>query len=200
MNQQQTKNQLMQLIEWLYLRCLKGGYGFDSAYELAQHYRLRYTNEHQCIQTLIRNESIKAGSSGFISGLGGVLTLPIALPINSMSVLFLQMRLAMTIALIKGLDVNAVNIKTLIYLSLCGQSLKTLVKERGALLLSRSPIVVFNTISQHIGLNIAKQQGIKNVLKLCRYMPLIGGSIGATCDSMATYQIGHQAKRQFCFC
>lgn len=200
MNQQHENNQLMLLIEWLYNRCLKGGYGLDSAYELAQHYRLGYTNEHSSIKSLIRQESIKAGTSGFISGLGGVLALPVALPANAISVLFLQMRLTMTIALIRGHDVQTGNVKKLVYLSLCGQSLKTLLKEHCALLLNHSSNTILNIISQQIWLNVAKQQGVKNVLKLCRYLPLLGGVIGGTCDSWTTYYIGQLAESQFKNC
>lgn len=44
-------------------------------------------------QKLISNQILKCSSSGFLTGLGGVITLPFPLPANLMGVIYVQMRM-----------------------------------------------------------------------------------------------------------
>ncbi|MFQ3223777.1 MAG: hypothetical protein ACI8Z5_000016 [Lentimonas sp.] len=51
-------------------------------------------DEAQILQRIIRSESRVAGTVGFFAGLGGVITLPITLPINILATIRIQYRLA----------------------------------------------------------------------------------------------------------
>ena len=59
-------------------------------------YRQRFPNEDeaQILQRVIRSEARIAGTVGFFAGLGGIVTLPITLPINILATIRIQYRLA----------------------------------------------------------------------------------------------------------
>ena len=59
-------------------------------------YRQRFPKEDeaQILQRVIRSEARIAGTVGFFAGLGGVITLPITLPINILATIRIQYRLA----------------------------------------------------------------------------------------------------------
>ena len=81
---------LLRNLDSLYDFALAGISGFDTAEELSQTYIARPGTMTQRVNLLIRWQNIKAGSSGFITGLGGFLTLPVAIPANLASVLLFK--------------------------------------------------------------------------------------------------------------
>ena len=83
-----TQKTVMDALEWAYGAALKGGVGFDSALKMAEDYRGKHGSVRKDVNALIRWQNAKAGTSGFITGLGGLLTLPVAIPANIASVLF----------------------------------------------------------------------------------------------------------------
>ncbi|MGO2174028.1 MAG: EcsC family protein, partial [Staphylococcus equorum] len=71
------------------------------------------------------------GTSGFLTGLGGMITLPVALPANITSVVYVQMRMIAAIAHIRGYDLKDDEVKTLVYLCLTGQTAGDILKDVG---------------------------------------------------------------------
>mgnify|MGYP000977246720 CR=1 FL=1 len=80
---------------------------------------------------LAQTQVIKCGTSGFITGLGGLITLPVAIPANIGSVLYVQMRMVAAIAQIGGYDIRSDQVQTMVYLCLTGSALKDVVKQVG---------------------------------------------------------------------
>ena len=50
---------------------------------------------------------MKCGTSGLVTGLGGLITLPVAIPANISSVMYVQMRTIACIAKMGGYDVTS---------------------------------------------------------------------------------------------
>lgn len=54
--------------------------------------RCRYKTTPERVEALIRNESLKGFGSGFVTGVGGILMLPVGLPAAIVSSWVLQVR------------------------------------------------------------------------------------------------------------
>lgn len=75
--------------------------------ELADDYTGRFDVPERAAKELVKYQVLKCGTSGFITGLGGVITLPVAIPANIGTVLYVQMRMVAAIAKIGGYDVRS---------------------------------------------------------------------------------------------
>ena len=79
----------------------------------------------------MQNQVLKCGTSGFLTGLGGLITLPVAIPANIGSVLYVQLRMVAGIAKLGGYDIKSDQVQTMVYLALTGSALKDVVKQVG---------------------------------------------------------------------
>jgi len=104
------------LINKFYAQCLSGSYGLDSAYEIATAHQKRFKHPANALDRLIKQESKKAALGGVLTGLGGIISLPVTIPANLTSTLFIQMCLVTAIAILQGHDVKDERIKALVYL------------------------------------------------------------------------------------
>jgi uncharacterized protein (DUF697 family) len=190
-------DKLSLLLDRLYQICLTGGYGFASAYTLAEQHKARFPFYSDSLNNLIKQEANKAGTTGFITGLGGMASLPITLPANALSVLFIQMRLVITIAILQGQDVKDKRIKMLIYLSLCGMASKLKLQQFCLATLLKQPSEVVWKINLSITKQLITILSAKYSVKLIKMLPIFGGVVGAVIDHTVTYRIGQFAKNQF---
>ena len=97
---------IMQSLEWAYAKAVNGVVGLGSAEELAQEYLKEGDSLPEQINNLIRWQNAKAGTSGFLTGIGGILTIPVTLPANITSILYIQLRMIAAIAIMCGYDVK----------------------------------------------------------------------------------------------
>lgn len=80
---------------------------------------------------MIKNQIMKCTTSGFLSGSGGIITLPVALPANITSVLYVQMRMIACTAYLAGFKLSSDQTQTLVYACLAGVSVGGLIKPAG---------------------------------------------------------------------
>ncbi len=200
-----TQSAIEKTFEWLYQRAIDGIPGFDSAPEMAQSYLDKGGNLEDNANALIKWQIVKAGTSGFLTGLGGLLTLPIAVPANIASVMYVHIRMIAAIAYMGGYDLNDDKVKTLIYTCLIGNAAKDIFKDSGIIVGQKLTASVINNISKQTLGAINKRVGFKLVTKfsekgaivLGRAVPLVGGLIGASIDGVATQKIGNIARETF---
>lgn len=69
--------------------------------------------------------------SGFVTGFGGVITMPAALPLNVTTVILFQMRMIAAIAKIRGYDLRSDQVQTFVYATLAGTSVADIMKKTG---------------------------------------------------------------------
>ena len=74
--------------------------------EFSREYLQHYHTPEQSAHRMIDAQVLKCGTSGFITGFGGVVTLPVALPANITSVLYVQMRMIASTAYMGGFNPN----------------------------------------------------------------------------------------------
>ncbi len=117
-----------QFVEQL-LRLGVEGFGpFNSASESAQE-ALKGRTTDQAIKVLIRNHCLIAGSQGFVTNIGGFITMPVTLPANIGAAYLIQIHLAAAIAHVHGHDLDGEEVRTAILLCLLGNAGTEVVKQ-----------------------------------------------------------------------
>ncbi len=157
------------------------------------------------IDAAIRSACLMAGTSGFVTGLGGLLTLPVAIPANIVSVAAVHMRLIHTIAAGRGYDTADNTVRALIYACLAGNAATEVLKDVGLQLgtrLGQSAIQAISgpalaRINQAVGFRLLTKAGSSGVVNMTKVLPLVGGVIGGTVDAASTRAVGAVAKRLF---
>lgn len=205
MSEAVTQSKMMQLLDWSYDKAINGTVGLDSSIELAESYKKNDESLYEQVNSLIRWQNTKSATSGFIAGLGGVITLPVAIPANIASVLFVQIRMIAAIAEMAGYDSRDDQVKTMVYACLTGNAAKEILKEVGIELGAKLAVNAIKGISgktltainQKVGFRLVTKFGEKGVINLGKAVPLLGGIIGGTFDLYTTNTVGNVARNAF---
>src|SRR5450432_1383934 len=113
---------LNQALGWAYERARDGMPGDSGAEAFAGKYRRSHPDPEKAIDALILWQTIKAGTAGFVTGIGGVATIPIAIPVNLAAVLYIQLRMIEAIAHIRGHDLKSDKVQSFATICLTGNS------------------------------------------------------------------------------
>lgn len=200
-----TLTKLNQALEWAYEKAMDGIPGTESAEEFAAEYRKNNDTAIDAANSLIRWQNTKAATSGFLTGLGGIITLPVTIPANIASVMYVQLRMITAMAYLGGHDPRDDRVKTLVYTCLAGNAAKDILKDVGISIANKLAISSINKISgatltkinQAVGFRLLTKFGSSGVVNLGKAVPLLGGLIGATFDSVTTNTVGNVARDLF---
>lgn len=195
----------IRILDWAYNRALLGGIGVDNAVDLASRYHHIDRTSDQQVIALIRRQKFLAGSSGFLTGLGGLVSLPVAIPVNIASVVFIQIRMIAAIAHIGGYDLEDKKVKSLILACMAGNVAKDIIQETGIRIGTRITYRIIANISdrsllsinEKVGFALVAKSGSKGFINISKAVPLVGGVIGGSIDVLSTGLIGRIARRTF---
>lgn len=158
------------------------------------------------INSLIRWQNTKAATGGFVTNLGGLVTLPVSIPANMASSLYIQLRMIAAIAHISGYDVHEDRVKTLCFVCLTGKSAADVIKSTGVQLgtkFTASAIQKYITgemiksINKAVGFRLLTKAGSTGILNLTKMVPLVGGVVGGAFDGISTNIVGNTARDAF---
>ena len=205
MSQKITQSKMEQALDFAYDKATNGVAGLDSAYEQAQSYQGSNDTLYQQCNSLIRWQNTKAGTSGFVTGLGGLLLMPATLPANITSVLFIQIRMIAAIAHIAGYDLKDDKVRTMVYVCLVGNGAAEILKNIGVEIGKKLATNVIKNISgkvitqinKQVGFRLVTKFGEKGVINLGKAVPLLGGFVGGAFDTVTTNTIGNTARNIF---
>lgn len=201
-----SQEDIMTLLDSCYEKCLNGiPYVSPSVAELANDYLDKYPAKQQACKAMINNQIIKCTTSGFITGFGGVITMPVALPANIGSILYVQMRMIACTAYMAGFELNSDQTQTLVYACLAGVAVNELVKQAGVKfglkfangLIKKIPGKVLTKINQKVGFRFITKFGSKGIINLGKLVPGVGAVIGGGLDLVETKVIGVRAYKWF---
>lgn len=203
-----THNKIMDALDWAYDKAVNGVPGLDSAAEMAIEYSAGDGTLEEKINSLIRWQNTKAGTSGFLTGLGGIITMPVTIPANIASVMYVQIRMIAAIAKMCGQDLHSDRVRILVYACLAGDAAKDILKDVGIVIGSKVAVNAIKNISgktitainQKVGFRLLTKFGEKGVINLVKIVPVLGGVIGGTVDAVATNLIGNVARNTFMSC
>lgn len=200
-----TESKLTQILEWGYEKALNGLPGTETAQELAESYLRKHSSVDKAIDSLIRWQNAKGATSGFLTGVGGLITLPVAIPANIASVMYVQIRMIAAIAYMRGYDLEDDQVKTLVFVCLTGQAATDILKQAGVKIgnalakeaVKKIPGEVIKAINKAVGVRLVTKFGEKGFINLGKAVPIVGGIIGGAVDGIGTHTIGKTAKRVF---
>ena len=198
-------SKLNQALDWAYEKAMDGIPGAETAREFAEEYRKNNDSALDAANSLIRWQNTKAATSGFLTGLGGVITLPVTIPANVASVMYVQLRMITAMAYLGGHDPRDDRVKTLVYTCLAGNAAKDILKDVGIVVASKVAMSSINNISratitkinQAVGFRLLTKFGSTGAINLGKAVPLLGGLVGAAFDSVTTNTVGNVARDIF---
>ena len=200
------EREMMNLLDVCYDKALQGVLpGEKSIEELAEDYLAKTSSREKAIDKLIGYQTLLCGTNGFITGLGGLLVLPVAIPANVAGVIYVQLRMTAAIAYINGYDIYSDQVRTIAYACLTGSSAANILKNVGIKIsekmavnaLKRVPGAILIKINQQVGFRLVTKFGQKGLVNVIKMMPLIGGVVGGVFDTGMTLTIGNIAKKVF---
>lgn len=171
--------------------------------DLAKNFLKEGKSKHSSIDTLIRYQMTKTASSGFITGIGGLITLPISLPADIAHSYYVQLRMIAAIGHIYEHDIHSDQVRTLCIACLCGKAVQDVLKDIGVkagqqftkkLIQSISGETI-KAINKAVGMRLVTKFGEKGVINLGKAIPVVGAGIGASVNAISTYSIGKTAKK-----
>jgi uncharacterized protein (DUF697 family) len=202
-----TPSQATKLTKFLLERGLGGVPPLSSASDLADEYLIDqgYEDHDQRVDALINWETTKNFTSGFITGLGGVISLPLAIPSALGASWLLQARMAGAIARIYGHDLAVDRVRTMILLSLAGDVAKEAMKGTGIPLgnklteraVHQVPGRALVEINKRIGVRLLTKAGERSFVNLSKAVPIVGGVVGGWFYAMFCRAVGRTAKALF---
>lgn len=200
-----TQEQMMELLDKCYSGAINGLPGSKSCEVLATEYLSKYADSKVAAKKFIDNQIAKCTTSGFVTGLGGLITLPVTIPANVASVLYVQMRMIASLAVMGGYNLTDDEVQTLVYLCLVKTSIADVCKSAGVQvankvtlnLLKKLPGTVLTKINQKVGFRLVTKFGEKGVVNLVKLVPVAGGIVGGGVDFVGTKLIAEKAYKVF---
>jgi hypothetical protein len=146
-----------------------------------------------------------AGAQGFVTNLGGLVTLAAAIPLNLTGLALLQSRLVAGIAHLRGYDLQDPRVRNAVLLCTLGEdTVRSLVKDKKV---PGTPMVVATAPTHDPSLDavvaaevtsalVSRVVGRHAATTVVRRVPVAGGIWGGSADAYGTYKIGRYAARQ----
>lgn len=181
-------------------RAIRGVGPLDSAAMAAE----RQLDEHRgdekaAVKALIESHVRLAGAQGFLTNLGGLATMPVAVPANIGGLALIQCRLVAAIAHLRGYDLAEPRVRDAVLTALLGEERVHELVRRTTLpgppmALATAPVhdpdldtLVANEVAAELMTRIA---GKRLAYTIGRRTPVVGGVVGAGTDGYATWRIG----------
>lgn len=146
-----------------------------------------------------------AGASGFVTNLGGLVTLAVTMPANLTGAALLQCRMVAGVAHLRGYDVEDPRVHNAVLVTVLGEdAVNRLIKRRHLpappMALATAPVhdptldaVVSAEVAKDL---IARVTGRRLAVTVGRRVPGLGGVVGMGADGLATWKIGRYAERE----
>jgi len=196
----------MKLLDSCYDKCLNGVPKISPSVEdFANEYLQKYNTKEEACKAMMRNQIAKCTTSGFVTGFGGIITMPVTLPVNIGNVLYVQMRMIACTAYMAGYGLKSDHTQTFVYACLAGVAVNELIKQAGIKfgvkfangLIKKIPGKVLTKINQRVGFRFITKFGTKGMVNLGKMLPGVGAVVGGSLDLVETKLIADRAYKWF---
>lgn len=201
-----TQEDVMKALNTCYSKAVDGIKPVSkSVFQLADEYLKKEKDPQKAASSMINNQIIKCTTSGFVTGLGGLVTLPATITANIGSVLYIQLRMIATTAYLAGCDIKSDQVQTMVYACLAGVSISKAIGNTAAKvgtkvalnLVTKIPGTTLTKINQKVGFRLVTKFGSKGAINLGKLIPVVGGVIGGAFDLADTKVIGSRSMKWF---
>lgn len=193
---------LRQIIEF----AIDGNTAFPGAKATAARRLQERSDREAAIDALISSHIALASAQGFLTSVGGLITVPVGLPANIAGLAILSVRMIASIAHLRGYDVDDRRVRVALTLTMLGEDeVRKLITEgklpTTPLAVATAPVFdpdLERAISERVMGSLAGRLGGKHLaVVVVRRIPLVGGGVGAAVDGWLTFGLGGYAKREF---
>ncbi len=159
----------------------------------------------RAVREVIENHVRYAGAQGFLTNLGGLVTMAVTVPANITGLALIQCRMVAGIAHLRGYDLADARVRNAILATVLGEdAVKALVKRKKLpappMALATAPVhdpSIDAVVSAEVGTDlITRVAGKRMATTIARRVPVVGGVVGLGADGYATWQIGRYAARE----
>lgn len=195
------------LVAYLLEKGLGGAGPLSSADNLAEEYLIdqSYRDHDKRVDSLIHWETTKNFTTGFLTGLGGIVSLPAAIPSALGASWLIQARMVGAIARIYGHSLSSDRVRTLVLVALAGDvardAMSDLGFKSGTRLTQRAmnqvPGRALVEVNKRIGIRLLSKAGQAGMVNFSKVIPLVGGVVGGTFDAVVCRKVGRTAKQLF---
>lgn len=201
-----SQEDIMKILDSCYEKCLNGIPKVSSNVEdMANAYLCKYETKELACQAMLKNQITKCATSGFITGFGGIITMPVTIPANVTSVLYVQMRMIACVAYMAGFELDSDETQTFVYACLAGVAVNELVKQASIKfgvkfangLIKKIPGKVLTKINQKVGFRFVTKFGTKGIVNLGKLLPGVGAVVGGGLDFVETKMIANRSYKWF---
>lgn len=201
-----AQEDIMKLLDSCYEKCVNGIPKVSlNVEELADDYLKKYKTTEEACKAMMKNQIAKCTTSGFITGFGGAITMPVSIPANLGSVIYVQMRMIACAAYMAGYDLKSDQTQTFIYACLAGVTVNGVIKQAGIKfgvkfangLVKKIPGKVLTKINQKVGFRLVTKFGTKGIVNLGKMLPGVGALVGGGLDLVETKVIAVRAYKWF---
>ena len=158
----------------------------------------------KAIKDVIEQHVRLAGAQGFLTNIGGLVTMTVTVPTNIAGLALIQCRMVAAIAHLRGYDLEDKRTRNAILAGLLGEErMLTLIKKKKLpgtpMALATAPVhdphldnVMANEVASEL---ITKVAGKRIATTVGRRVPVVGGVVGAGTDGYSTWKIGRYVER-----
>jgi hypothetical protein len=185
---------------------VNGGGPLGGAAEIADEHLVAAGGDREAaVGRLVASHVRLAAMSGFVTGLGGIVTLPVAVPAATAGLYVVATRMSAGIAHLRGYDVGTAEVRSAVLVSLLGSAGAGVLRRAGIEVGRRSAAAALEKVSarllleinKRIGYKLAATAGAKGLAGLGKLVPLVGGPIGAGVDALSCRTIATYARHAF---
>lgn len=195
-----------QLVRRLVDLGIDGAGPLSPAAEAAESVRRKHPDVEDAIGALVSGATRSAAVGGFVTGLGGFITLPVALPANLLGYYVIATRTVAGTAALRGYDLSSPEVRSAVLLVLADEDGGALLSKFGlagpgglVTRLARKQLAGpgLAVLNKAIGFQLLSRLGRSGLSRLGRGLPLAGGLLGAGLDVYALRRTVKGAKKAF---
>lgn len=162
-------------------------------------------DREKAVKEIISDTRRLAAANGFVTGLGGFVTMAVALPANVAGFYLISTRMVAAIAKVRGYDLRDPALRSAILLTLVGADADDILNKAGVVSTGRLanlatqqlPPPVMMVVNKAVGFRLIGQVGEKATTRLGKAIPFAGGFVGAGIDSWMLHKVADNARDQF---
>lgn len=176
------------------------------AEEVARQAQVNHASAEEAIDAIVADHTRLAAMNGFVTGLGGFLVLPVAVPANVFGFYTLAARMVAAIAHLRGHDLARTDTRLAVLAALTGDDIGRLLGRAGIVLpaggvtsawLRRMAPSTTAMVNKAIGMRLLVGTGERALVRLGRAIPMAGGLIGGSIDLAMIRSIARHARTAF---
>jgi hypothetical protein len=158
------------------------------------------------IHEVIENHVRYAGAQGFVTNIGGLVTMAVTVPVNLSGLALIQCRMVAGIAHLRGYGLADPRTRDAILACLLGE--EKILRMVKSSVLPGTPMEIAAApthdpaLDQQLGTEVAAElvaraTGKRLAATVGRRVPVVGGVVGAGTDAYVTWKIGRYVDREF---